>query len=189
VKGQWRGEGLKNISQSARGAIVMKTGAGVITDKVTLGRLASLLKVSELAELRYDGISLKAHAADGRLMIDELNATGPQFKVSAAGNYLALADDLDIKIDLAVSQEIASQSTYLKISNVLGVFGKSSAKTVSTANGDMVAVPRLLVQGELKKPEVKLDPAQAKPAVAKAESTPAKAVQQVAFSDKLKAFF
>jgi len=187
IKGEWQGEGFKEISSSAKGALHIKTGAGVITDKTILEKLADLLKVDELSEVKYDSITLKAHAVNGVFVLDEIQASGPEFNVKAIGKYTAKADALDIRIDLAVSQEIASRSTYLKLKNVFGIFG-GGPEMKETADG-LVEVPRLLVSGALKKPEVKLDKTKSSTPAVASTNPASRQTQQVAFGDRLKSIF
>ncbi len=151
VKGNWRGEGLKEISSSASGTLTVETGPGVITDEAALAKLAKLTGIDHLAELRYTNIKLQAHAADGKISIDSITANGPNFRLAAKGSYIAGIDDLDIKIAASVSPEMAAKSSYMKLNNVMGFLrGEEKAKA-----GEFVEIPTLFVSGDLRKPDVK----------------------------------
>lgn len=153
AKGRWQGEGLKEISASANGTLTVETGPGVITDTETLSRLAKLTGIDHLPELRYTSIKLQARAADGNVVIDSITATGPNFRLAAKGTYVSGSDDLDMKIAASVSPAMAAKSSYMKLSNVMG-FLRGEDKPDA---GEFVDIPRLIVSGDLKTPEVSID--------------------------------
>ncbi len=154
VKGEWEGKGASQISRSADGTLTLVAGNGVITDKKVLEKLGSLAGISELEQLRFDSIKIKAHAADGKIVIDAASVEGPDLNLALVGNYSVQDDHLDLKIAMSVAPEIASKSSYLKVKNVLDIFRSDNEPNTE---GEFVEVPVLLVSGDLKKPDVKLD--------------------------------
>ncbi len=153
VKGRWQGDDIKTISSSADGTLTINAGPGVITNQVILNRLEKLTGIADLAQLKYSSISIKAKASDGKIVIESLTAEGPNFNLAASGTYLAKSDNLDIAIEASVSPEMAAKSSYMKLSNVMGFLrGEEKPET-----GDFIDIPRMIVSGEIKKPDVRFD--------------------------------
>lgn len=153
AKGRWQGEGLKEIASSANGTLTVESGPGVITDTAVLERLAEITGIANLEELRYSNVKLRARAADGKITIDSITASGPNFKLSAKGVYAAGDDNLEMHIEASVSPEMAAKSSYMKFSNVMGFLrGEEKPET-----GEFIKVPTLIVSGELKKLDVRME--------------------------------
>lgn len=180
IKGEWRGQSVREIASSARGTALLVAGPGKITDKKVLTKLADALKVKELNELSYDSLRLKLNANAGHVTLQELDMTGPDFHVKATGKYAPSADEMRLVVNLGVSHEIAQASSYMKLKNVLGFFGRSdNADQGETAEG-LVKVPELLVQGKLTDLKVSL----AKGGATETASAPAKSADKAVSAAK-----
>ena len=150
ISANWQGKGLVELSQSAKGNVTIESGPGELCDEQVLQFLAKLLHVSNLTELQYTSATLQAHAGNGTFVVDKLTADGPQFTLSAEGDYSAVSDQLDLRINVAVSPELVSRSSYEKLKNVVEAFGLVN-ESVET---QLVQIPQLQVSGALAKPNV-----------------------------------
>jgi hypothetical protein len=136
----------------AKGNVTIESGPGELCDEQVLQFLAKVLHVSNLTELQYTNATLQAHAVNGTFVVDKLTAEGPQFTLTAEGDYSAVSDKLDMRINVAVSPELVSRSSYEKIKNVVQVFGLVN----DAAETQMVPIPQLQITGALAKPSVKV---------------------------------
>lgn len=182
IQGAWEGKGLGEISGTADGAFVLQTGPGIITDKVILDKIAKATGVTELPELAYDKIKVQARAKDGKVTLDFIRAEGPEFKLESKGMYNTASNDLKMTIEATVSQELAAKSSYMKLNNVMS-FLRGDSKAEATGD-EFVEIPRLVVSGELLKPQVGLDKT-AETKVAAAAAKPV-AEQEPAVSSSVK---
>lgn len=155
IKGEWQGKGADAIGLSANGSLALVANKGTISDPQVLEKLGKLAGISDLQRLRFDSIKLKAHAEDGKFVIDSALVEGPDLTLAMAGNYVVADDNLNLKIAMSVAPELAERSTYLKVKNVLDIF--KSNDEASATNGEFVEVPVLLVSGDLRKPDVSLE--------------------------------
>lgn len=152
---QWRGLDPQAVRHSITGSATIKSGAGVIaSDSPLLRRLGQAAGISDLGSLSFQAGRVEATAHHGVLHIRSLVFQGDQFRLAATGTIGLRNERINLAMDIDVTEDLAKRSRYYRLQELASLFGQKKPQ----ASGDgLVEVPRIVLGGSMRAPEVRID--------------------------------
>lgn len=152
AKGEWSGAELNSAASTLQGTFDITLSQTALSDAGLLAKLASATGIPELKAVLVDGGRMTGTAQNGIVQLHSLTLSGPDFQMAAAGTVDLNQNEMNLSADVSVAHELAQQSAFYKVKNVIAFFKGNAGNDGAQASAEPVKLPKLTVVGSLTQP-------------------------------------